>query len=159
LLAEAKRTLGGHVETAILGDFTEPDVAAKAMPAGAYDLAVVSFALHHLLDNHKRETIERLAESVKQDGLGLIADEVAIDRPGGWDVIERIRGRIVAEHMKAGRITREFWALEAELPPSAQLPFAPARIDDLTSWMARAGLAVSCPVSIFGSALLIGVKT
>jgi ubiquinone/menaquinone biosynthesis C-methylase UbiE len=159
MLKEAKHVLGGHVKRAIHGDFTNAAIAAEAMPADSYDLALVSFALHHVADAAKRDLLEPLARSLKPGALVLIADEIAIDRPGGWDVVERIRGRIVAEHIKAGRVTKEFWALEASLPANAQMPFAPARVDDLTSWMARAGLAVSCPVSVFGSALLIGVKT
>ena len=158
MLEEARRILGAHVKLGILGDFTLPHIAAQAMPPASYDLALCSFALHHQVDSDKARVIGQLADSLLPGGLLLLADEVAIDRPGGWDVVERIRGRIVGEHLKAGRIAKDFWAVESSHPPEAQLPFSPARVDDLVSWMARAGLAVSCPVSVFGSALLIGLK-
>jgi hypothetical protein len=73
-------------------------------------------------------------------------------------MVERVRARIIQEHLEAGHISREFWELETSLPAEEQLPFLPSRIDDLTSTMAHAGLAVSCPLVVFGSALLVGLK-
>ena len=59
---------------------------------------------------------------------------------------------------QVNHISKEFWELETTLPAEEQLPFLPCRIDDLASAMARAGLAVSCPLVVFGSALLVGEK-
>ena len=147
-----------HLRFSIVGDFTRSEVAERVFTTSRYDLIVCSFALHHLTDPDKRMTVERAAAALVPGGLLLLADEVATDRPGGWDVIERVRARSIASHLAAGRIDPLFWQLETALPGNLRLPFLPARIDDLTSWMARAGLAVSCPVALFGSALLIGLR-
>ena len=158
MLAEAKKLLGNHVRCTHLGDFTDAAVLRDACPPSFYDLALCSFALHHIADDDKRRVVDALAKSLRPGALLLLADEVAVDRPAGWDVVERIRGRIIADHLRSGRIVPEFWAIETTQTPRHALPFKPARIEELTSWMARAGLAVSCPVSIFGSALLIGLR-
>lgn len=158
MLRAAQAVVSAHVRATIAGDFTAPDIAALAFVPRRYDLVLCAFALHHLSDQDKRLTLEHLAEALAPGGLLLLADEVATDRPAGWDVIERARARWIAGHLGSGRIDAGFWELETTLPSELRLPFLPARVDDLTSWMARAGLAVSCPVSIFGSALLIGIR-
>ena len=158
MIRAAERILGNHVESVHHGDFTTSEVDA-AFATNAYDLVLCSFALHHHPDRTKREVIEKIGRSIKLNGLLLLADEVAVDRPAGWDIIERIRGRIVQDHVGSGRITQEFWELETSLPTELHLPFLPSKVEELTSFMARAGMAVSCPIMIFGSALLIGVKT
>jgi SAM-dependent methyltransferase len=158
MLRAARESLGDSIRATIVGDFTEPQVAAKVYLPEAYDLALASFALHHIEDPLKRQVIDGLGSSVKRGGLLFLADEVVSDRPAGWEVVERVRGRIIQEHQRAGRITREFWDLENTLAEADRLPFLPARTDDLTSWLARAGFAVSCPLNILGSALLVAVK-
>ena len=159
MLNVAVDILGDSVRASIAGDFTDPLVAAKIYVPRAYDLGLASFALHHIDDSLKRQVIDGLGLSLRRGGLLLLADEVVSDRPAGWEVVEKIRGRIIEDHVRVGRITPEFWKLETSLPEADRLPFLPARIDDLTSWLARAGFAVSCPLSVFGSALLVGVKT
>jgi len=158
MLDEAKRILGHHVRCTFQGDFNDAAVLRDACPANTYDLALCTFALHHLADIDKRRLLDGVGASLKKGGMLLLADEIAVDRPAGWDVIERVRGRVIDEHVRNGRINREFWELESNLAPEFALPFRPARIEDLTSYMAGAGLAVSCPVHIFGSALLIGIR-
>lgn len=158
MLRAAQSHVHAHVRAAVNGDFTQPAVAHLAFGPARYDLALCSFALHHLTDGDKRQVLDHVASSLVPGGLLLLADEVANDRPNGWDVVERIRARFIAASLAAGKIDRQFWTLETGLAPELRLPFLPARVDDLTSWLARAGLAVSCPVSILGSALLIGVK-
>lgn len=158
MLREAKRLLSHHVRCTFCGDFTQPATLRDACPPNLYDLVLCSFALHHCKDRDKGTVIEAIGGSLKPGGLCLLADEVAVDRPAGWDVEERVRGQIIDDHLRAGRITREFWDIETAKSAKHALPFYPSRVEDLTSWMARAGLAVSCPVRIFGSALLIGLK-
>jgi tRNA (cmo5U34)-methyltransferase len=158
MLRAAQSLVQAHVRGAVTGDFTQPAVAHLAFGAERYDLVLCSFALHHLTDGDKRHVLDQVAASLVPGGLLLLADEVATDRPNGWDVIERIRARVIAASLAAGKIDPRFWTLETELAPARRLPFLPARVDDLTSWLARAGLAVSCPVSILGSALLVALK-
>lgn len=158
MIEEAKRLLGSHIKKAIVGDFTDPDTLNAACPNQSYDLILASFALHHIDHDLKEFVIHSLAPALRPGGLLLLADEVAIERPGGWDVVERIRGRILDDHVKSGHITAEFMALETRSAQMHPLPFVPARVDDFVSWMAAAGLAVSCPIHIFGSALLIGLR-
>lgn len=158
MLEVAKRLVGDHTRMAVVGDFTQQEVISKVFLPDTYDLVVCSFALHHLEDADKRLVIEHLARSMQSDALLLLADEVVADRPHGWDVTARIRARFIEGNLKDGRISPTFWQLETSIPTELRLPFRPARIDDLTSWMARAGLAVSCPVSLFGSALMVGIK-
>jgi len=158
MLRAAQSQVRAHVRAAVTGDFTQPAVAHLCFGPARYDLVLCSFALHHLTDGDKRQVLEQAAASLVPGGLLLLADEVVSDRPNGWDVVERIRARAIAANLAADRIDPRFWALETELPAGLRLPFLPARVDDLTSWLARSGLAVSCPVSILGSALLIGVK-
>lgn len=158
MLDEAKRLLETHVRCTFQGDFTNPSILKSACPPHTYDLILCSFALHHCSDEEKRTVIEEMGHALKPGGVLLLADEIAVDRPGGWDVVERIRGRIIESHLQSGRISPEFWQIETTRSTQHALPFRPSRIDDLTSWMARAGLATSCPVSIFGSALLIGLR-
>ncbi|MEL6544108.1 MAG: class I SAM-dependent methyltransferase [Myxococcota bacterium] len=158
MLATAQRTLGNQVDYAVGEDFTRSGVLEQTAPAEAFDLVLLSFALHHLEDEQKRATIDHLSRALRPGGMLLLADEVATDRPGGWDMVERVRGRMISEHLSSGRIPDPFWQLETQLPAEAVLPFRPSRVDDLTSWMARAGLGVACPVSVLGSALLVGMK-
>jgi SAM-dependent methyltransferase len=158
MLQAAQALIGRNIRMAVHGDFTEPRVADAVFARHSYDLVLCSFALHHLDDAKKRATLERIAGSLVPRGLLLLADEVVSDRPGGWDLVERVRARIIAAHLHATRIAKPFWDLETTLPPELHLPFLPTRVDDLTSFLARSGLAVSCPVSILGSALLVGVK-
>jgi len=158
MLRAAQAQVQAHVRGAVAGDFTQPAVAHLVFGPARYDLVICSFALHHLTDGDKRQVLEQVAASLVPGGLLLLADEVANDRPNGWDVVERIRARAIAASLAAGKIDPRFWELETGLPAERRLPFLPARVDDLTSWLARAGLAVSCPVSILGSALLLGVR-
>lgn len=155
--AAAVRTCA-RVRAVVHGDFTETPTAQRAFVPSRYDLVLCSFALHHLADPDKRAVLERAAAALAPGGLLLLADEVATDKPGGWDVVERVRARFIESQRAAGRIDPAVWGIETSLPAELRLPFLPTRIEDLTSWMARAGLAVSCPVSLFGAALLIGMK-
>lgn len=154
----AKALLQDHVHATIVGDFTEPEVLQQVMVDDHFDLIVCSFALHHTPDSKKRDLITRMGDALRPNALLLLADEIAIERPAGWDIVERIRGRIVQEHLRAGRITPAFWEIETTLPAEHHLPFLPAKVSDLTRWMTFAGLAVSCPVSLLGSSLLLGIK-
>jgi SAM-dependent methyltransferase len=158
MLAAARTVLARQTKSALVGDFSQPEIAQQVFAPAIYDLVVCSFALHHLADPTKRDVLSRCGEALSVGGLLLVADEVVADRPGGWDLVERMRGRYIQNNLAAGRITNDFWKIETTLPKSLRLPFLPARIDDLSSWVARAGLAVSCPLHSFGSALLVGVK-
>ena len=158
MAAAAAEMLDGYIRDTFVGDFTEAGTADCVFRDATYDLILCSFALHHLDDGTKRRTIDAMGSSLQPGGLLLLADEVVSDRPAGWEGVERIRGRIIQKHLDAGDITEEFWHLETSLEPEAQLPFLPTRIDDMVSFLARAGLAVSCPVSILGSALLVALK-
>ncbi|MEK7703990.1 MAG: class I SAM-dependent methyltransferase [Myxococcota bacterium] len=158
MLDQARTILARQVDEAVLGDYSTAPILHEAVRHGPYDLILASFALHHLDDVAKRQVLDRLAASLVPGGLLLLGDEVVSDRPAGWDVVERVRARTIHENLRTGRISRAFWEIESSLPPELHLPFVPSRIDDLQSWMARAGLAVSCPVNVFGSALLVGVR-
>lgn len=158
MLDSAQSLVQSNVRDIVLGDFTQAATIVRVFEAGFYDLVLCSFALHHVDDESKRQTLEHVAQCLAPGGFCLVAEEIAAERPGGWELIERIRARFIDGHLQAGRISKAFWELETSLPENAQLPFVPPRIDDLTSWMAASGLAVSCPVKIFGSALMVGVK-
>ncbi|MBI3180135.1 MAG: class I SAM-dependent methyltransferase [Deltaproteobacteria bacterium] len=158
MMEAAKALLGGQVRRAVIGDFTEAKIARQIFEPDSYDLALVSFALHHINDADKRAVLDGLFASLIPGGLLLLADEIAAERPAGWDVVERVRARIIEEHLHQDFITKEFWDAEVNLPEEDRLPFLPCRIDDFTSWLARSGFAVSCPVAVFGSALLVAVK-
>ncbi len=159
MVTAGARLLGDHVADTVVGDFTDDATADAIFIGGAYDLALSSFALHHITDAAKRGVVGGLARSLRPGGMLLVGEEVASDRPAGWDMVERVRARVIHEHLEAGHISREFWELETSLPAEDRLPFLPCRIDDLTSAMAHAGLAVSCPLVVFGSALLVGLKS
>lgn len=158
MLRTAQGLVRAHVREAVQGDFTTPAIADWVFVPDRFDLVLCSFALHHITDDQKRQTIERIGKALKRGGTVLIADEITNDRPAGWDVVERVRARAIQNHVQNGHISQAFWNIETTLPPHARLPFLPSRVEDLTSYLARAGLAVSSPLSIFGSALLIGIK-
>ncbi|MCK5690802.1 class I SAM-dependent methyltransferase [Myxococcota bacterium] len=158
MLDYAKTRLGSAVRNSILADFTDPAWADEIFLKDYYDLALASFSLHHLDDHAKHDTIINLGKSVKTGGILLLADEIVVSRPAGWDMVERIRSHLIHSRLNDGSINEEFWDIETQLDPSEHLPFKPARLDDLTSWMARAGFAVTAPVKILGSALLVGIK-
>ena len=157
MMEAAKTLLGAAVASTLVADFTQAATLQVLEPA-SFDLALCSFALHHSDDQKKREVLERLGVALSPGGMLLLADEVTADRPAGFDLVERVRSRLINEHITARRVTPEFWQLETTIPPEDRLPFLPSRVDDLVSWMARAGLAASCPVAVFGSALLVGIK-
>lgn len=159
MLAAGQTLLGAQVALSVNDDFTRDGLLSQVAPARSFDTVLCSFALHHLEDASKRQVLEHLANCLVPGGVMLLADEIATDRPAGWDLVERIRGRQIGEHLSAGRIPEAFWQLETTLPPELVLPFKPSRIDDLTSWLARSGLAVAAPVRIMGAALLVGVKS
>ena len=159
MLEEARHVLGEHVQCTYLGDFTRSDIVRDACEPGRYDLGLCSFALHHLEDSQKKQTISHLSRALKPGGLLLLADEVATDRPAGWSLVGQVRSRLIDDHLRAGRISQEFWEIETTHEDPSDLPFRPARIDDFRSWMASASLAASSPVHIFGSALMVGVRT
>ncbi|MEO1171568.1 MAG: class I SAM-dependent methyltransferase [Myxococcota bacterium] len=158
MLDVARTTLTERVHLAVADDFTKPGILEQIAPPNAFDLVLMSFALHHLDDAEKRAVLEHATGSLKPGGLLLLADEVVNDRPAGWDMVERIRGRLLADHLGAGRISNAFWEIETSMPEEIVLPFRPSRVDDLTSWLARAGLGVSCPMTVHGSSLLVGVR-
>jgi len=157
MIDAARALLANQATRTFSGDFTEPDIIEQTFLPASFDLVLCSFALHHLNDAAKRQTLEHCCTTLAPGGLLLLADEVANDHPGGWDMIERVRGRYIQNNLSSGKISREFWQLETSLHKSLRLPFLPSRIDDLSSWVARSGVAVSCPVHILGSALLVGV--
>jgi SAM-dependent methyltransferase len=158
MIAAARTVLGPGVESAIVGDFNEESVARQCFEPEGFDLVLSSFALHHLADADKRTTIERMGVALRPGGMLLLADEVAADRPGGWEMVERVRGRTIERNLVEGRLSPEFWELETSLAEEDRLPFLPARVDELTSFMARASLATACPLVFFGAALLVGLK-
>ncbi len=158
MMEAAKALLGAQVRRAIVGDFTESKIARQVFEPDSYDLALASFALHHINDADKRAVLDGLFKSLIPGGLLLLADEIAAERPAGWDLVERVRARIIEEHLHHDFITMEFWDAEVNLAEEDRLPFLPCRIDDFISWLARSGFAVSCPVVVFGSALLVAVK-
>jgi tRNA (cmo5U34)-methyltransferase len=152
MLRSARLRVPLTVRDAVAGDVTSPEVGAGVLTPDRYDLVLCSFALSHLADQDKRQFLERVAVALAPGGLLMLADEVATDRPAGWDLVERIRARGREDHTIAGRLDSRF---AEEL---TSLTWLPARVDDLTSWLARAGLAVGCPVSVLGSALLVALK-
>jgi tRNA (cmo5U34)-methyltransferase len=157
MLGAATTQLGTNVQVALRGDFSQPAIARHIFVPQTFDLIICSFALHHLVDAEKRKVIEHCSASLGPQGMFLLADEVATDRPAGWDLAGEVRAAYVRKNHTAGRIAPEFWNTEISPADNLQLPILPARIDDLSSWFARAGLAVSCPINIFGAALLVGL--
>lgn len=158
MLNAARSFLGSRVRAAVKGDVTEPFIAAQSFVPDTHDLVLSAFALHHLEDPKKRFVIDGMCKSLRPGGMLLLADEIVSDRPAGLDLVERIRSRAIEEHLNAGHINKEFWNIETTLRPEERLSFLPSRIEDLTSWLARAGLAVGCPAKLLGSALLVGIK-
>lgn len=150
MLLAARERLGKRVDSVHAYDFVSGDDLEEVLPARAFDLILCSYALTHLDDQHKRITLERLANSVTVNGLLIVINEVAADRPGGWPVVDRINARALTARLEAGKLPR----LGKMAPPPQHL----SRVDDLTSWMARGGLAVSCPALWLGSALLLGLR-
>lgn len=158
MLAAAQALLGSRVATAVCDDFRKPDVLKKLTKPLSYDLVLCSFALHHWEDTEKRTVLEALARSVRPGGLILLADEVVADAPAGWDVVGRVRARMIDTNISTGRIPQEFVASEAALPAALRLPFRPSRSDEMVSWLARSGLAVAVPLTVFGAALHLALK-
>ena len=158
MLQAAERVLHTNVREAIFGDFTNPTMEARIFGPHRYDLILSSFALHHLEDVQKAKVISNAAASLMPGGIFLLGDEIATDRPAGFLVIERVRARIIQSQLENSHIMPAFWRLETTLPAELQLPFLPSRLEHLATWMQQSGLAICCPVAIFGSALLVGVK-
>ncbi|MEZ0314320.1 MAG: class I SAM-dependent methyltransferase [Myxococcota bacterium] len=158
MLAAAQAVVGSRAAAAICDDFRKPDVLARITRPLSYDLVLCSFALHHWDDAEKRTVLEALARSVRPGGLLVLADEVVADAPAGWDVVGRVRMRMIDSNISSGRIPKEFVATEAALPPDLRLPFKPSRTDEVVSWLARSGLAVGVPLTVFGAALHLALK-
>ncbi len=158
MLEAAKSAVGSRAVAAICEDFRDPEVLARITRPLSYDLVLCSFALHHWDDSDKRSVLEALARGVRPGGLLLLADEVVADAPAGWDVVGRVRMRMIDTNISSGRIPEEFVATEAAMPPELRLPFKPSRTDEMVSWLARSGLAVSVPLTVFGAALHLALK-
>ena len=158
MLSAARRALGNHAKRVVHGDFCDPAVAANVFAPDHYDLIIVSFALHHLDDRAKSAVIGQVARALRPGGLVLLGDEVRADRPAGWDMVERIRSQTIREHLQAKRITEAFWHIETSLPAQMALPFLPASLSDLQTWMTQHGLAVGCPLAFLGTVLLAGIR-
>jgi tRNA (cmo5U34)-methyltransferase len=158
MLAAAHEAIGPRVTASVCDDFRKTEVLTKLTRPLSYDLVLCSFALHHWDDGEKRTVLESLARSVRPGGLLLLADEVVAEQPAGWDVVGRVRARMIDTNISTGRIPQEFVAAEAALPSEMRLPFKPSRIDEMVSWLARSGLAVTVPMVVFGAALHLGLK-
>ena len=73
-LDAAARVLGARAELR-LGRFQDP------LPAGPFDLIVSAFALHHVDAAVKADLFPRIAESLAEGGLFVLADVVEPDVP------------------------------------------------------------------------------
>jgi len=155
MLETARKSLGDHVQCTYQGDFSDPSVARDACQPNSYNLILCTFALHHIKDHQKRDLIEAMCAAVKPGGLLLLGAEITADNPAGWKLVEGIRRRYVRDYLDSEAAKPEHLELSRT---NAHLPYKPARLDDLTSWMARGGLAVSCPINVLGSALLVGLR-
>lgn len=158
MLQAAQSVVGSRAVAAICDDFRKHEVLSRITRPLSYDLVLCSFALHHWDDVEKRAVLEALARSVRPGGLLLLADEVIADAPGGWDAVGRVRMRMIDTNISSGRIPKEFVEREAALPSELRLPFKPSRTDEVVSWLARSGLAVAVPLTVFGAALHLALK-
>lgn len=82
MLARAGRRLGrfGGRWQAVRGDLREPSWH-ESLPAGAFDAAVSSYAIHHLTSERKRALYSELFERLAPGAMFVNMDVVSIDGP------------------------------------------------------------------------------
>lgn len=124
MLARAGQRLGrfGERWQAVRGDLREP-CWREALPAGAFDAAVSSYAIHHLTSERKRALFCELFERLAPGAMFVNMDVVSIDGPlqGLFDE-QMVANAVAAEHTHGGgrshdEIERELLADEDEDRP------------------------------------------
>lgn len=100
MLGRAGQRLGrfGERWQAVRGDLREP-TWRESLPAGAFDAAVSSYAIHHLTSERKRALFRELFERLAPGAMFVNMDVVSIDGPlqGLFDE-QMVANAVTAEH-------------------------------------------------------------
>jgi len=140
MLARAQARLGhdGSSWQAVRGDLREP-AWRQALPAGPYDAAVSSYAIHHLPSQRKRALFAELFDVLAPGAMFVNLDVVTIDGPlrGVFDE-QMVANAIAAEHRHGGRRSDE--QVERELLPDED-DDQPDSLDEQLQWLRDAGFA------------------
>jgi len=109
MLARAGKRLGrfGERWQAVRGDLREPSWR-EALPAGAFDAAVSSYAIHHLTSERKRALYGELCDRLAPGAMFVNMDVVSIDGPlrGLFDE-QMVANAVAAEHTHGGGRSHE----------------------------------------------------
>lgn len=140
MLARAEERLGHERSRwqAVRGDLREP-AWRQELPAGAYDAAVSSYAIHHLPSQRKRALFAELFDVLAPGAMFVNIDVVTVDGPlqGLFDE-QMVANAIAAEHRHGGQrgdeqIERELLADETDDQPDS--------LDEQLQWLREAGFA------------------
>jgi ubiquinone/menaquinone biosynthesis C-methylase UbiE len=124
MLSRAGQRLGrfGERWQAVRGDLREPSWHER-LPAGAFDAAVSSYAIHHLTSERKRALFRELFDRLVPGAMFVNMDVVSVDGPlqGLFDE-QMVANAVAAEHTHGGgrshdEIERELLADEDEDRP------------------------------------------
>jgi tRNA (cmo5U34)-methyltransferase len=138
MLARAGRRLArfGERWQSVRGDLREPSWH-QSLPAGTFDAAVSSYAIHHLTSERKRALFGELFEKLAPGAMFVNMDVVSIGGPlqGMFDE-QMVANAVAAEHVHGGersheQIERELLADEDEDRPDP--------LDAQLQWLGDAG--------------------
>lgn len=140
MLARAEQRLGASAGRwrAVRGDLSAP-AWREALPAGGYDAAISSYAIHHLPAARKRELFAELFELLEPGAMFVNLDVVTIDGPlrGLFDE-QMAANASAAEHGRHGGRTDEQIAEEVLADDSDDRPDS---APDQLRWLREAGFA------------------
>ncbi len=141
MLARAEERLGPAGEgswQAVHGDLREP-TWVQALPPGRFDLAVSSYAIHHLPAARKRGLYAELHDVLEPGAMFLNLDFVLIDGPlAGLFDEQMAANAVVLEHEHGGsrsddEVEREILADDSDDQPD--------RAEQQLQWLHEAGFA------------------
>jgi ubiquinone/menaquinone biosynthesis C-methylase UbiE len=140
MLARAQERLGGDHShwQAVRGDLREP-AWRQHLPAGPYDAAISSYAIHHLPSQRKRMLFAELFDLLAPGAMFVNLDVVTVAGPlqGLFDE-QMVANAIAAEHQHSGARSDE--QVERELLADGD-DDQPDSLDEQLQWLRHAGFA------------------
>jgi tRNA (cmo5U34)-methyltransferase len=141
MLERAEQRLGGFDGRwqALAGDFSDSSWT-DALPAGRYDAAVSSFALHHLDAGEKRRVFSEVLELLEPGGVFLNIDFVTVAGPLRGSFEEQMAANLVrSERARGSRRSEDEIVAELGLAFDADDEDHPDSAEDQVTWLAAAG--------------------
>lgn len=144
MLDRARHRFGGHTGTS----FVEADLATAAL-GGPWDLIVSALAIHHLVDDAKRDLFRRIHAALVPGGLFVDAERVH----GPTPATEALYARRWLHDIRAAGVPEDEIGRATERMAHDRC----ATVEDQVDWMRGAGLVeVDCTFKAWRFAVLTG---